>query len=128
MNECLMLTPSRAKAVAKVGKKIVSGKSFRGKNPFVVLLPQGAACLRQGGAGEGRFRVSVCEKNRENHFDREENKCMFMHSLVEVGGSRCRDVFFVLPWRETGRQGGLRFSYLSCEKLYTIYLEDDETI
>ena len=51
-----------------------------------------------------------------------------MHSLVEVGGSRCWDVFFVLPWRETGRQGGLRFSYLSCEKLYTIYLEDDETI
>ena len=106
MNECLMLTPSRAKAVAKVGKKIVSGKSFRGKNPFVVLLPQGAACLRQGGAGEGRFRVSVCEKNRVNHFGREENNSIFMHSLVEVGGSRCRACFFVLRWRETGRQGG----------------------
>lgn len=30
---------------------------------------------------------------------------MFMHSLVEVGESRCRGVFFVLRWRETGRQG-----------------------
>ena len=108
MNECLMLTPSRAKAVAKVGKKIVSGKSFRGKNPFVVLLPWGGGCLRQDGAGKGRFRVSVCEKNRVNHFGREENNSMFMHSLVEVGGSRCRGVFLCCVGVKQVGRGGLK--------------------